>query len=68
MEAKDLLFNIASIKSKSEEENFEIDDVFWDFIESYCLVFGPENHKKTSGRTIALWKILLSMVKTQIIY
>ena len=41
LEAKDVLSNIASIKNKSEEENFEIDDVFWDFIESYCLVFGP---------------------------
>lgn len=39
--AKYVLTKIESIKNKSEDENFEIDALFWDFIECYCTVFRP---------------------------
>ncbi|XP_036323039.1 uncharacterized protein LOC118736966 [Rhagoletis pomonella] len=39
--AKDVLTKIESVKYKSQDENFEIDDSFWEFIGSYCLVFSP---------------------------
>ncbi|XP_017491927.1 PREDICTED: uncharacterized protein LOC108380071, partial [Rhagoletis zephyria] len=39
--AKDVLTKIESVKYKTQDENFEIDDSFWEFIDSYCLVFSP---------------------------
>lgn len=41
LEAKDILSKIESIKNKSDEENFDPDSSFWDFIEAYCNVFSP---------------------------
>nr|XP_041632974.1 uncharacterized protein LOC121502915 [Drosophila kikkawai] len=41
LEAKDLLRKIESVKNKTDEDNFDMDSSFWDFIETYCNVFSP---------------------------
>ncbi|XP_053968436.1 uncharacterized protein LOC128869858 [Anastrepha ludens] len=39
--SKDVLVNIESVKNKSQDENFELNDDLWAFIKSYYTVFEP---------------------------